>query len=323
MRRLIRKARDERGASAVLFGFLLIPLLGFAGIAVDVGALYSEKAQLQNGADSVALEVAIACAKDEFGAGCAATDPGGLAGGNAVDGAAGIQSVAIDRSADEVRVTTNSEDLGVRHPLASMIPGVGDSTVVTAIGAAEWGVPVRGSTLALAIGYCEFADHPPMEGVASPTKILVEYNTTTRRVCPGGFAPGGFGWLPSPDCTTVVDVANPWVDSSPGSSVTGSGCTDAYMATLLGETVFIPIYDDFRGTGANVDFHIREFAAFKITGFKVSGGNAYTDPTAPRCVGACRGIQGYFMKYVSVSDAFTLGSGSYASGAAIVRMILP
>ena len=48
MRRLIRRARGERGASAVLFGLLLIPLIGFGGIAVDVGALYAEKAQLQN-----------------------------------------------------------------------------------------------------------------------------------------------------------------------------------------------------------------------------------------------------------------------------------
>ena len=44
MRRLIRRGQRERGASAVLFGLLLIPLLGFGGIAVDVGALYAEKA---------------------------------------------------------------------------------------------------------------------------------------------------------------------------------------------------------------------------------------------------------------------------------------
>ncbi len=62
-------------------------------------------------------------------------------------------------------------------------------------GAAEWGVPVRGPTLALAIGYCEFADHPPQGGRDNPTKILVEYETDTRRNCPGCFAPGGFGWL--------------------------------------------------------------------------------------------------------------------------------
>jgi hypothetical protein len=307
-----------------MFGLLLIPILGFGGIAVDVGALYAEKGELQNGADAAALQVAIACGKNETAAACTAADPSSIAGANdSNDGVAGIQSVTVDTANNVVTVVTNTEDIGVRHPLASMIPGIGAATVVHADGAAEWGVPVRGSTLALAIGYCEFADHPPQEGVANPTKILVEYNTISRRACPGGPAPGGFGWLPSLDCSIEIDVANPWVLSKPGNSTTNTGCDEAYMATLIGETVFIPIYDDFRGSGSNVEFHIREFAAFKITGFKISGSNSYTDSGAPRCNGACRGLQGYFMKYVSVSDAFTLGSGNSSSGAAIVRLVLP
>ena len=93
MRRLIHQVRRERGASAVLFALLLIPILGMGAIAVDVGALYAEKAQLQNGADAVALEVAIACAKDESAAGCSSSDPAGLAGGNAVDGVADAAGV--------------------------------------------------------------------------------------------------------------------------------------------------------------------------------------------------------------------------------------
>ncbi|MFC5789377.1 TadE/TadG family type IV pilus assembly protein [Agromyces tardus] len=314
----MRRFRRERGASAVLFGLLLIPLVGAGGFAVDVGALYAEKAQLQNGADSVALEVAIACANGA--ATCSASDPQGLAGSNALDGVADIDSITFPDD-NLVTVTTNTEDLGVRHPLASILPGVADSTVVHATGSAEWGVPVRGNALALAIGYCEFADHPPQEGVANPTKILVEYNTGTRRTCPGAFAPGGFGWLPSLDCSIYIDVNDPWVDSKTGNSNTGTGCTDSYMATLVGQTVFIPIYDDFVGSGTNVKFHIAKFAAFKITGFKISGSNAYTDSAAPRCNGACRGIQGYFMKFVSVSDAFELGPGSDL-GAKIVRLTL-
>jgi hypothetical protein len=329
MRRLMKRIHSERGASAVLFGLLLIPLLGFGGIAVDVGALYAEKAELQNGADAAALEVAIACAKDEASVECVSADPSGIAGANdSNDGVVDVESVSVDVSSNVVIVATNTEDIGVRHPLASMIPGIGDSTVVKAEGAAEWGVPVRGPTLALAIGYCEFADHPPQEGVIDPTKILIQYETETRRNCPGAFAPGGFGWLPSPSCSIEIDVEDPWVSSKPGNSTSGTGCSDEFLASYIddgADTVFIPIYDDFRGPGGgNVEFHIQQFAAFKITGFKLSGGNAYTDPDAPSCTGACRGIQGYFMKFVSVSDAFELGSGSGpGTGAAIVRMTLP
>ncbi|MFE6256231.1 pilus assembly protein TadG-related protein [Agromyces sp. NPDC057865] len=325
MRRLIGHADRERGASAVLFGLLLIPLLGFGGIAVDVGALYAEKAELQNGADAAALQVAVACGKSETAAACISPTPASIAGANdSNDNVADIQSVAVNTSSNIVTVKTKTENLGVRHPLASMIPGIGDATVVHAEGAAEWGVPVRGTTIPLAIGYCEFADHPPQEGVANPTKILVEYNTGTRRNCPGAFAPGGFGWLADSDCSVVVDVANPWVASTTGNNANGTGCNDSLFASLIGQTVFLPVYDDFTGTGNNVQFHVREFAAFKVTGFKITGGNSYTDPGAPRCTGNCRGIQGYFMKYVSVSDAFKLGSGTGAgTGAAIVRLILP
>jgi len=329
MRRLMRRLRSERGASAVLFGLLLIPILGFGGIAVDVGALYAEKAELQNGADAAALQVAIACAKSETASACIAADPSSIAGANdSNDGVADIESVSVDTADNVVTVVTNTEDLGVRHPLASMIPGVGGSTVVHADGAAEWGVPVRGTTLALAIGYCEFADHPPQEGVTNPTKILIQYETETRRNCPGAFAPGGFGWLPSTNCSIEIDVANPWVLSKPGNSTANTGCSDEYLASYLedgADTVFIPIYDDFRGAGgSNVEFHIQQFAAFKITGFKLSGGNAYIDPDAPNCSNPCRGLQGYFMKFVSVSDVFALGNSSGpGTGAAIVRLTLP
>lgn len=329
MRRLIRRLSGDGGASAVLFGLLLIPLLGFGGIAVDVGALYAEKAELQNGADAAALQVAIACARSETAPACTAADPSAIAGANdSNDGVADIDSVTVDTVDNIVTVVTNTEDIGVRHPLAALIPGIGESTVVYADGAAEWGVPVRGPTLALAIGYCEFADHPPQEGVANPTKILIQYETETRRTCPGAFAPGGFGWLPSTNCSIEIDVANPWVLSKPGNSTANTGCSDEYLESFLedgADTVFIPIYDDFRGAGgANVEFHIQQFAAFKITGFKLSGGNAYTDPDAPSCTGSCRGLQGYFMKFVSVSEAFELGSGSGpGTGAAIVRMTLP
>ncbi|MEV1131957.1 TadE/TadG family type IV pilus assembly protein [Agromyces sp. NPDC049794] len=328
MRRMIRWVRQERGASAVMFGLLLIPILGFGGIAVDVGALYAEKAELQNGADAAALQIAIACASDEAAAACLSGDPSAIAGGNdSNDGIAVVHDVQVNTTTDLVTAVTKTEDLGVRHPLASMIPGIGDSTVVYAEGAAEWGVPVRGPTLALAIGYCEFAEHPPQEGVLNPTKILVQYETDTRRNCPGAFAPGGFGWLPSTNCSIEIDVADPWVLSKPGNSTANTGCSDEYLASYLEEgadTVFIPIYDDFRGAGgSNVEFHIQQFAAFKITGFKLSGGNAYIDPDAPSCAGSCRGLQGYFMKFVSVSDAFALGSGSGpGTGAAIVRLTL-
>jgi Flp pilus assembly protein TadG len=68
MRRLIRRARGndgERGAVVVLVSILLVTgvLVGFGALAVDTGQIYSERAQLQNGADAAAFAVAMGCAK--------------------------------------------------------------------------------------------------------------------------------------------------------------------------------------------------------------------------------------------------------------------
>ena len=39
-----RREGDERGASSVIVAVLMVVLLGFAALAVDVGAIYAEKA---------------------------------------------------------------------------------------------------------------------------------------------------------------------------------------------------------------------------------------------------------------------------------------
>ena len=51
----MQRLRDERGAVAVMVALLMVPLIGFAAIAIDVAAMWSERQQLQNGADAGAL----------------------------------------------------------------------------------------------------------------------------------------------------------------------------------------------------------------------------------------------------------------------------
>ena len=97
MRRITRTPSDcadtnenERGVIAPLAAILMVALLGFGALAVDVGAMYSEKAQLQNGADSAALAIAQTCAKMPDPSTCAADQKGlatPFANGNALDGA--------------------------------------------------------------------------------------------------------------------------------------------------------------------------------------------------------------------------------------------
>ena len=56
VRKLLR--RRERGQVLMMAALLLPVLLGMAGMAVDVGSYASDRRQLQNAADSIALAAA-------------------------------------------------------------------------------------------------------------------------------------------------------------------------------------------------------------------------------------------------------------------------
>ncbi|WP_395403648.1 pilus assembly protein TadG-related protein [Pseudoduganella sp. UC29_106] len=49
----------QHGVVAIIYALMLVVLLGFAGLAVDLGLMYQRKAQLQNAADSIALAAAL------------------------------------------------------------------------------------------------------------------------------------------------------------------------------------------------------------------------------------------------------------------------
>ena len=59
----MRWLRRDEGIVMVLVGLLLVVLLGMAGLAIDLGALYSERRQLRNGADAAALAIAEDCGR--------------------------------------------------------------------------------------------------------------------------------------------------------------------------------------------------------------------------------------------------------------------
>ena len=87
MRRLI----SDDGAVAVVVALLSVVLFGFGALVIDVGALYSERRQLQAGADSAALALAQACGGGSCGD--LETDAEDFADANAVDRAADVTDV--------------------------------------------------------------------------------------------------------------------------------------------------------------------------------------------------------------------------------------
>lgn len=91
-----RVSRGERGAVGTILAVLLLGgvVMGMLALSVDVGNIWSERRQLQNGADAASLALADACAQNASAAGCS-TDPTAnglqsLAGDNAIDKLAGL-----------------------------------------------------------------------------------------------------------------------------------------------------------------------------------------------------------------------------------------
>ncbi len=181
---LVRLRRDERGAVAVLVAILLGAgvLTGMLALVIDVGQIYQERAELQNGADAAALGVAKSCA---FGA-CTPGVAGQLADGNAsaITGRTeGVQVVCGSGSLGSCPASTGSlascppqpptgtsfVDVYTETSMPSgstLLPPVfaqtllGNSgyqgTTIHACAQAEWGAPSVATTVALTISACEW-----------------------------------------------------------------------------------------------------------------------------------------------------------------------
>lgn len=343
MRRIAKATDGEHGAIAVIVAMLMVVLLGFAAISIDVAKLYSERAQLQNGADAAALMVAQKCAKDQTDTNCSATSPmaSDLANSNAVDGLSNIRSIALNKSGGTVQVTAGAKETGTSTNNVSMFfAGVlGFPTAeVSAKSSAVWGSPKAGrTTFPLAFSICQVKDH-----VGGALQLLQDHGKNGNADCnygpSGAVAPGGFGWLKSDTgaCGATVDLA-----VNKGGSDTGAN-EPTHCAGELNRwaseinagreiTAYLPVFDEVTGQGSGAVYHLVSFAAFRVTGWKLSGdsilpytfrnrASAATGVTsATECRGACRGIIGRFVKFVSLAEDFTLGPVD-SNGALIVRL---
>jgi Flp pilus assembly protein TadG len=329
MRRLKTLARDERGANAVLIVFLMVPMMGFGALALDVGAQHAEHTQLQHGADAGALAIAASCANDETTCVGAAEGLGNdyiaSNGGTPVSGSAEIE--ALNLTSNNVTLAAAAD---FPHFLEGLIDGDDDpnSTTVRSRATAEWGTPVFGSVLPYAIGTCEFNTGR----LTSGQEVVIE--NTNRTTCPGTGSPGGFGWLNSPTGCEVELGLGERIEGDTGSWGSNSGCD---LSTVeLCSTVLVPVYDrisrnaDGTGipSGTNAYYHIEKFAAFVLNGWKKDGshhgqcaGVAPLFNTANPAGGRWpnSGIQGHFVRFVSIDEEFELGSGP-DTGLTVVRL---
>lgn len=340
MRRLIRSTDPERGAISVITGILLVVLLGFTALVVDVGMVYAEKAQQQNGADAAALAIAQECARNLSSPSCSTSSPiaGQFADANANDGLSNIQAVALDKAAGKVTVTTGAQEAGgeANHISLVFARALGiDSAEIGSSASAQWGSPVAGRTVfPAAFSICQVEGH--VEGGLQ--RLGLHGKSSANPSCnygpSGAVVPGGFGWLKQDpgQCGASIDLATGEGLSDPGNNAPPN-CADVLNQWITDinagrhPTVLLPIFNQVRGTGANATYGLTSFAAFEVAGWKFTGGssapsvfhNTSSDVGFQKCTGSCRGLIGRFVHYVSLDEGYTLGPVD-RHGATVVRM---
>jgi hypothetical protein len=343
VKRRTDEKRGEHGAVSVIVAIMLVVLLGSAAIAVDVGVIYSERAQLQSGADASAIALAQKCARDATDPLCSATSAlaGSLANSNALDGMSNVNNIQLDTIARTVSVITTAKGNGAPDNSVSLffagVLGI-PSKQVGATSSAVWGSPKAGRTaFPLAFSICQVKDN-----IDGALQLLQDHGQNANPDCnygPSGAAvDGGFGWLvqDAGKCGGTIDLAVSEGGSDPGNNAPGNcdSTLNKWGADITAgrkAIVLLPVFNKITGTGAGAIYGLIAFAAFDVTGWKFSGGTGLpyefqsTKSTATgvttetQCTGNCRGIIGKFVTYVSLADGYTLGPVD-PYGATIVRL---
>ncbi len=221
----MHRLRGDDGATTVLVAILMVALLGVGTLVLDVGSLYAERRQLQNGADAAALAVAPDCAASVCDT---STAPGSRTGQyanlNANDGLSTVTEVcgvggglsgcspsggtwdcrpvpAGPLAAQYVQVRTATRRSGGSNLMPPLLARVLDpayaGTTVRACARASWGGAASITGLSMTISYCEwdlatgggsaFATPPPYPP-NPPTSVerVLKIHTTTTGSCPAG-----------------------------------------------------------------------------------------------------------------------------------------
>jgi len=354
--------RDQQGGVGVLIAMLLGGgvLLGLGALVIDVGQLYQERAELQNGADAAALAVAKSCATGtctpslaaQYANENASKLTGGTAGVNLVCGSGTLGACPASTGAlidcppppssglgyVDVHTATQTSSGGTALPPVFAKALLGNSsyqgTTVQACAQAAWGGPSAADTLAFTISACswdswtsqgtDFAPAPPAVPAASYDHQLNLGNLGNAAGCSGEASgsdgAGAFGWAKDQTGSCGIFTNASTFPAATGASA-GSTCQTALTAAQASrETIFVPVYTTYTGTGNNTVFTLKGFAAFVVTGYHLPGFTAsdWLNPSN-NCSGSSKCINGYFTKALIPANGGANEGGTYL-GAAVIGL---
>jgi len=345
---------DDRGAFGALIGVLFASgvLLGLAALTIDVGTVYQERAELQNGADAGSLAVAKSCANGD----CKVDEAAKYANLNAKDGASAVTLVcgpkgglascpgssgtlvdcpaptSADKNYVDVHTATRTTGGSSLLPpvFARALTGNGSyqGTTILACARASWGPAIQSAkSLAMTLSLCAWTQAtgggtPPVFGVDQRIYVRDAPNAPT---CSGLSAPGEFGWLNDiGGCSAAIDLTqNGYVTGSDPGKNLSAACQSALLSYVANKTpIFIPIFDTTTGTGSGATYHLVGLAAFILTGY--ANMNPLKDAIpAPFTKGSCPNgattpscIYGHFTQAL-VPVATQIGDGTYFGATAV------
>lgn len=315
---------DEHGGVAVTVAILLVVMLGIGALVLDVGNLYWERRQLQNGADAAALALVQACMEEGRPCDSVGTTADSTArtytDANAADGFADAD-VDFDPAAcrAEVVATTLDVDGGtlVLPFLAQTLVEGYEGTTVSARAVAVCEGIGQGSGLPLIFddeNWDDFDKVQKPDGADpdwwqhwepdvddGPTENVFFQQGT-------GFGAGAFGWLNLDDgepCqATIYDIDQ--LDTNTGNSFScefhnaAPQNAQAFRNYVLANNPhLVPMYGSYTGTGNNLTYTVTGFAVMYITGWHFSGNHyQYNAP----CSGNERCISGHFLENITLAD---------------------
>jgi Flp pilus assembly protein TadG len=218
--------REERGAVGVIIAVLISAgvLLGMGALVIDVGQLYQNRAELQNGADAGALGVAKSCVLTTCTNASAMTTATGFADANASNltgdkaavnvvcgsGNLGACPASTGAMTDCPSVPTSGVNYVDVHtstltPNGTVIPPVfartllGNSSyegaTVYACAQAEWGPAAESNTLAMTLSICSWTGLTGGNSFGPDVAIIVHGSAPSCKGPAGQTYPGGFDWL--------------------------------------------------------------------------------------------------------------------------------
>src|SRR3954454_14616234 len=178
MRVILRaRLRDERGATIVIVGLMLVAILGMVALVTDVGGLVTMKRRVVTASDSAALAAAQSFARNQGGL-C------GSAGGNgaAIAAADGFAQDNVS-TATSVAFTPNCHNKSVEvqykapvHFFFAQVLGQGSGDEVPATSTAIWGPVGRAKPVPIMVfesqlQACGIPDTVPPDGETVPCDL--------------------------------------------------------------------------------------------------------------------------------------------------------